>query len=208
MLLPQLTMSWVAAAERMQELGELLREVGQNWHQQLQALLLGLLLGTNLTDLALDLILEVVNMSFKPCGGCHYPLNMVSRQGARERDGGSTIRRWERAWWSGCHGCGMWDNVHRSFGCPGGGLGRCRGVWWLQGDFYKHSKLFSQLTMRYTVKTSHLHTSACKVSMAYLCLDCPRSPLPCPSSARCQAICCLQLALTLSPHPPWHDYHP
>ena len=78
-------------------MGELLREVGQNWHRQLQALLLGVLLGGNLTNLVLDLILEVVDFSFKPCDGCHYPLNMVGRQWARGRDGGSTIERWERA---------------------------------------------------------------------------------------------------------------
>ena len=72
---------WTAVAERRQEgvvVGELLREVWQHGHQQLQTLL-----SCNLADLMLHLILEVVDFAFEPCDGSHNLLNMVSRQGAR-----------------------------------------------------------------------------------------------------------------------------
>ena len=105
----------------------------QNWHWQPQALLQGLL-GGNHTNLALDLILEVVDFSFKLCDGCHYPLNMVGRQGARGRDGGSMIGRWERAQRSGCLGHGMWVDIYGPFECSGEELGRCRGAGVCDGD--------------------------------------------------------------------------
>ena len=92
--------AWVAVAEKMQEgvvVGQAAETSGAELALAAQALLLGLLLGSNLTNLVLDLILEVVDFSFKSCDGCHYPLNMVGRQWARWRDGGSTIKRWERA---------------------------------------------------------------------------------------------------------------
>ena len=69
------------------QLGKLLREVQQHRHQQLQTLL-----SHNLADLMLHLILEVVDFAFELCDGSHNPLNVVSRQGARGRDGGRQER--------------------------------------------------------------------------------------------------------------------
>ena len=55
-----------------------------------------MLLGYLCDDLALYIFFKIVDLGLEPCDRHHYPLNVVSRQGARGRDGESTISRGER----------------------------------------------------------------------------------------------------------------
>lgn len=46
-------------------------------------------------ELMLEITLEAVYLGVKLHYGCHYPLDMVSRQWARWGDGGGLIGRWQ-----------------------------------------------------------------------------------------------------------------